>query len=50
MDRLVLEGIGKRYFRLSGAKLLAQGLFSSHAERNWFWSLRGVNLRADDGF
>ena len=45
MDRIRLEGVSKRYFRLGGSKLLAGWLFrrSSH-EQDWFWSVKNVDL------
>jgi ABC-type polysaccharide/polyol phosphate transport system ATPase subunit len=45
MDRIRLEGVGKRYFRLGGSKLLAGWLFRrSSRSHDWFWSVRDVNL------
>lgn len=46
MERIRLAGVGKRYFRLGSAKLLASSLFLS-GEKNWFWSLRGIDLTID---
>lgn len=48
MERLLLAGVGKQYFRLAGPQLLARSLFHrGAAKQDWFWSLQDVNLVLD---
>lgn len=48
MEQLRLENVGKRYFRLGGAKFLARGIFGVKASpSDWFWSLENISFSID---
>ena len=45
MNRILVENVSKRYFRLGGSKMLAGWLFGRR--KNWFWSLKNANLQVN---